>query len=797
MRLSTCSAVMAALIVAIGAALLTGCGKPRKVTVRRPTGVPTARPAAPASRPAAPASRPGVAASRPGAAASRPGAASRPAATQESNACCLLGLQMPVHPFMLFGKSDVANIARRKGRDPLMQECWDRLVEAADKPDDLDDWYGQLEARAFIAQIADDRNMARRAIQLMGAVLRKADPDQLYEIRAANVELHGAPLRSLALAWDWLYEYMTPPQRGEILPGLEHWCRSCLTSTNKRWWRDASHDVGAIPIGGLGILALAIHGDSAHPDAALWLREATRRIGQNYLTTTWKPSGICYEGPNYASVGLAYPAVFCEALRRAGGADIVGDAGATLAMQYLTYQWMPEDGCAPIGDNTSFGGRTFAAEYLLGLGRSHDAVGLWTWRNNTDPRYIDPLIAYLWYPLDLHPVNPVAAETPTGRYFEVTPNRAGYFFSRTCWANPDAAFFAFVTRYERCNHQHYDMNSFLLGAYGTLFATHETLFPYGHENHGVDFEHNLIIIDEGGWPRHDSDSSCADDDSTGGLLVGLATGPFADYVRGDAKWSYRDNSVIIDNPAIRAERTFLFVKAGATPYVLAFDDNQFSDEPHTYRWQWYAPYGIEHSGAGTLTDPLVLTATRGSCAIHFVTPEIPVISTDKVPNLANKQRSKGLDRITVTQQGIRVRYAAIATLQETPAARPAVRATPVVCESESAGAAQIQLADGHVDQIAWQSEEMCQQRGSPLSSGPLATDGLLAMVRVKDGRVAGYVLGEGTYLRWDAEMLVQASDSVCVTADADGVKVFGRRQSRKGLPTLEPQGVKTYTPASR
>jgi len=790
MRMGTYWTVIAALIVAATTSLLTGCGKPRKPTVVRPGEAPSSRPAAPACGPVPPASRPAV----PG---SRPVQATAPAATQESNACCLLARQMPAHPFMLFGQSDVPDIARRKGRDPLMQECWDRLAELANKPDDLDEWYWQLEARAFVAQITHDREIAGRAIQLMQAALAKTDPDQFYEIGAANFDQHGAPLRSLALAWDWLYEYMTPPQRGQILPGLEHWCRSCLASTNKRWWREASYNVGAIPIGGLGILALAIRGDSAHPEAALWLREACRRIAQNYFPTTWKPSGICYEGPNYAIVGFEYPAVFCEALRRAGGEDVVGDAGATLAMQYLMYQWMPEGGCAPIGDNTSYGRRTFAAEYLLGLARSKDAVGLWTWRTNTDPRRINPLIAYLWYPLDLRPVNPVAAETPTARYFEVTPNRAGYFFSRTRWEDPDAAFFAFVSRDERCNHQHYDMNSFLLGAYGTLFATHESLFPYGHEHHGVDFEHNMIVIDEGGWPRRDSESSCADDSSTGGVLVGLATGPFADYLRGDAKWSYRDNSIITDNPAIRAERAFLFVKAGGTPYMVVIDDIQFSDEPHTYRWQWYAPYNMEQSGAGTLTDPLVLAADKGSCAIHFVTPAMPVIATDKVANLANKQRSKGLDRISVTQTGIRVRYAAIATLQETLAARPAIQALPVVCESESAGAARVQLADGRVDQIAWQSEEMCQQQGSPLSAGLLATDGLLALVRVVDGQVAGYVLGEGTYLKWGDQVLVRAADSVCVTADADGAKVFGRRQSRKGLPPVEPRDVKTHTPIAK
>lgn len=791
MRLGKISPVILVVLVLLCLVLLPGCSLFSGQHPARPEPIQPLVSRSPASQPIV--HRPRPPATRPVTTALTP--ATAPTAPEGIASGTLQPSEMPAHPFMLFGAADVAEIAKRKDQDPLLKDCWNKMVELAAKPDQLDEWWDQLEARAFVAIVTDDKAMAGKAIGLMQAALAKTDPGHFYEIGAANFHSHAAPLRALALAWDWLYGYMTPPQRGEILPGLERWCHACLTCTDKRWWREASYNVGAIPIGGLGILALAIRSDSAHPDAALWLREATRRLSQNFYPTSWKPSGICWEGPNYAIVGLKYPALFAEALRRCGGQDMVGDAGATLAMQYLMHQWMPQEGCAPIGDNTSYGRRTFAAEYLLGIARSKDAVGLWTWRNYVEPRYLDPLITYLWYPLDLHPISPVAAETPLAKYFEVTPNRAGYFFSRTQWQDPDAAFFSFVTRYERCNHEHYDMNSFLLGAYGTLFATHEMLFPYGHEHHGVDFEHNMIIIDEGGWPRHDNDGSCGDDNSTLGILVGLASGPFADYVRGDAKWSYRDNSIIIDNPAIRAERACLFVKEGEVPYMLVFDDIQSSDDEHVYKWQWHAPSNVAITGAGSVNDPLVLAAKRGCCAIHFITPVQPTITSEKAPNLASRNRNRSLQRIVATQKGIRVRYVAVATLQETPEFRPVLAPQPVACESESAGAVQVRLADGETDLIAWQSEEMCVQRGSPLTTGPLQTDGLMALVRVKDGRVTGYVLGEGTYLRYGDTILVHApGDSVCVSAGVEGVKVFGRLQTRHGLPPVEATAVKTFDP---
>ncbi len=356
--------------------------------------------------------------------------------TTKITTCGLTRQNIPQHPFMLFSKADIPTIAQRKDKDPLLADCWTRLSKVAADPDAFsarsdgdarrrhrDRWWSQLEARALIAAVTHDPAMTQRAIVLIQEVLAKVDPHKFYS--DSNFHDHGAPLRALALAWDWLYEDMTVQQRGAILPGLENWCGTAFDYTNKQFWREASYNVGAIPMGGIGTLALAIRGDSSNPNTAVWLREATRRIGQNYFPTTFKPSGICYEGPNYSIVGLKYTALFAQALRRAGGDDLLGQSGALRTMQYQMYDWMPQGGCTPIGDNTSYGRRTFAAEYLLGIGRTHDAAGLWTWRKNVNVRWLDHLVTYLWYPLNVKPESPADLDIPPSRYFEVTRNRAG------------------------------------------------------------------------------------------------------------------------------------------------------------------------------------------------------------------------------------------------------------------------------------------------------------------------------------------------------------------------------------
>ena len=698
----------------------------------------------------------------------------------------------PPHPFLVFRAADIPALQQRAAAEPLLAECLGIIQSNATSQATNDFaivWAEQLEAQAFLATLDGGTNQSQQAINLLLAALRQEDPVTYY--RKADFHTLAIPLRALALSWDWLAPAMNAEQKARALPALERWCGVAMESTERQWWREASYNVGAIPVSGIGLLSLAISGDSTNAAVATCHREAFRRIAQNYFPKTWKSSGICYEGPCYAIVGLKYAALFARAEANAGNDDLLATSGATRAMSYLAYQYMPRGGCAPIGDNTDYNRKTFAAEYLLGLGRTRDAEGLWTWRNYLRVLTLDPLITYLWYPLDLEPVNPAVSRRPTSKYFEVTPNRAGYVFGRTAWDNRLAGFFAFVTRFENCNHQHYDMNSFLFGGYGTLFATHQMLYPYPSDRHGVDYEHNLVIVEGGGWPRANRTSSCHDDNSTDGVLVGFALSGFADYVRGDAKWSYRDNSVATDNPAIRAERTCLFVKYAATPYLLVLDDLQQLGKPLKYEWLWHAPR-LEMSGTATLAEPLILATTNlASCAIQFVQPAVPAVSIEAAPREVEggKMKSSSLVRIRVEQTGARVQFAALASVQTNLEARPRVAALPVACRTPVAGGATVRLSDGAQDTVVWQSEEEHVQRGDELRAGALHTDGLLAMVRVLDGKITGFVLGEGTYLDWGGTNLVRASSSVCVSAAAGDCQITGRSRSRENQPPEMPASV--------
>ena len=120
---------------------------------------------------------------------------------------------------------------------------------------------------------------------------------------------------------------------------------------------------------------------------------------------------------------------------------------------------------------------------------------------------IDPLITYLWYPLDLRPINPVAADTAPARYFEVTQNRGRLLLQPHPLGGPGRGFLC--VRNPLRAEQPRALRHELVPARGVrdaLCHARNALPLRCHANHGVDFEHNMIIIDEGGWPKHDSDS---------------------------------------------------------------------------------------------------------------------------------------------------------------------------------------------------------------------------------------------------------------------------------------------------
>ncbi len=698
------------------------------------------------------------------------------------------------HPGIVFSAAELSALRRRASGGGMPGDAWNRVrrLAVADSPVELTMKQAagrdgvrlatQLEAMALVYQVEQDQATGRRAAAIFERIATGIDADEFHRVVDSDFFATEHWPKAFAQAWDWLQPLLADNARARVLAALEHWNDALFRHTEAWWWRDAGYNCGAIPVGAQGLLLCAIRGDSRHPDLPRWFSECFRKISRNYFPETWRADGICNEGPGYAHYHNN-PTLFAEAVRRLGGPDIIPASGAVHAMHYLRHQWMPQGGCGPVGDNTDYGRRVFQPIYLFGLRETRDAAGLWTWMKYADLDRINPVRVFLNWPDGLEPASPGALDLPVSHYFAIDSHRAGYLFARDQWDNEHASWFVFITRHDDANHTHYDMNSFLFTAFGEPFATHENIFSYSHRNHGADIEHNIVIVDEGGMPVADNPGSAGDDGSILGFMTGVATGHFADYARGDAHASYADRSVPGSQPAVRADRTVLFAKQGPCPYVVVADDIQRDLGEHDYHWQWYTR-AQSIGGSGTFEEPFLIVGERASCRLVFHTPEIPQHEFRIVKSEGRRDPIE-LGLLRVSRKGVRVRYLALAAAARHGEPAPRLRPGPPADFASS----MVVEGDGFKDLIVWQPEETPDSGGAAITCGSMKTDGMLAMVRTDpEGKVLGYVLGDGNLLEFAGQTLARSQAGFSVTVDAVKAMAHGKRRARQNLPPVAAQG---------
>jgi len=694
------------------------------------------------------------------------------------------------HPSLLFSSQEIDKLRQKAAGNGLPGDMWKKIKLQSENWTMGGEWTKEgmeINAKALIYQVEGDKQAGRDAINQMKKVLDEINPHDYYFAKEISFfETEHWP-KAFAFGYDWLYPLMSEEERIEIVGKLELWCKALYEHTESNWWQDASYNCGAIPVGALGLLCVAIQGETTHPEFEMWLGSALKRIRDNYYPVCWRQNGICYEGPCYAHYHKN-PTMFGEAYRRNGGADIITGSGVVNAMHYQRFQWMPQGGEGPIGDNTTYGRRVFQSIYLFGINETKDKAGLHTFLKWTDRDRLNPIETFIFYPTDVEPISAGQQDLYTSFYFEITPYKAGYLYSRSEWDNEDAAYFAFATRNKNANHQHYDMNTFLFTAFGDEFATHANLYPYEDSLHGVDWEHNIVIIDGGGAPGHDRINGAGDDCSVDGYMTGVGTGHFADYVRGDAAASYKDISLKESEPAVRADRYGVFVKQGPNPYVIMVDDIQKSENnSHQYDWLWYCEALELAGGVGTLNDPIVIPGKKASCAVGFVTPQNPQFNFSIASSRGHRDETK-LGLISVGQQGKRVQYFAIGAAWEKDKPQPKIEYGPQPVGNNNAQSLVV-IGEGFTDYIFWQPEEIHGKPGSDNTCGRIVTDAFLAIVRTNDNnKVTGYLMGDGTKLVFDNKLLVQSESPWSVSADDKMLHATGKRQARKGLPPLPAKG---------
>ena len=164
------------------------------------------------------------------------------------------------------------------------------------------------------------------------------------------------------IAYDWLYDALTPAERTRLREGVERRALSGYLEVTTRekppFWFTATMNWNTVTNGGAAVLALALLEDSELSERVLKLSAPAMAHYWNHLGE----DGAWAEGTGYWTYGHRYAFIAADALRRAGrpeGADYLGRPGARTT------------GYFPIVFNP---GRTLSASFGDSPGRAQDPL---------------------------------------------------------------------------------------------------------------------------------------------------------------------------------------------------------------------------------------------------------------------------------------------------------------------------------------------------------------------------------------------------------------------------------------
>ncbi len=417
-----------------------------------------------------------------------------------------IGNAGPAHPRLLFSQSDLPEIKRRATL-PIAQPTVKRLLERAERqltapplipsitkrgePDPPGENKGlecarRLQQRVLTYCMAFTLTGQRKYRDAAVAELMHAINDWRIWVDTAHQPpfdlMNGETCMTFGLAWDWLYNDLTPAERRQLREGAERRGLSAYLQSARAakpaFFFTAHHNWNPVCNGGAAVLALALEGESEL--SAEMLKVAVPAM--DYFWNHLAEDGGWDEGTGYWDYGFRYAFIAAEALRRAGkpgGAERFQLPGAK------------RTGYFPIIFNP---GKKLSASFGDSNGRAGDSIFYLLGRTYHDP-------AFIWF-RDRVPLPPVRAGAWPQEVFALLWRPVGeswlpealrdyqpeldsvYVFPSIGWAmmtphQPDPPYFlAFKNGSLAANHAHLDLNHISVGYGETMLAVELGSRPY-------------------------------------------------------------------------------------------------------------------------------------------------------------------------------------------------------------------------------------------------------------------------------------------------------------------------------
>lgn len=407
----------------------------------------------------------------------------------------------------------------------------------------------------------------------------------------------GKPVTSVALAYDWGYDYFTPEQRRKLrlfLLQMSKGTYDLYTGGGPAMQAKSDAMSGwaanwtALSIATLGNSSLAILGETAAP-VNKYLEYAEFRAAQYGIFACGE--GAFHEMPNY----LAYAApviIFMDALYTAGGPELLKNTDILKIPEFLAYASLPyRKGVMALKYSQVFVSIFGNDNYLYALinKRADDRASQWYWNKfyGEEAWLKSPsLLPMIWFKPDNKEYD--SPGLPLGKWFR----SEGIAAFRSGWDKDALAgvFMAYCAKIMA--HDQADRGQFTLCGYGSRW-----IVDSGGRNkpeHAFRSAHNLITIDgKEPWTPKNCGHNYPLDSFMSGVcnLDSCATAASADLTpsyRYTYNWGRNkitaDRKTYIPTGGFKnARRDLVFMREeNAPPYLLVYDEIQQDDSEHEY-----------------------------------------------------------------------------------------------------------------------------------------------------------------------------------------------------------------------
>lgn len=388
---------------------------------------------------------------------------------------------------------------------------------------------GEVSRMAFVYLMTGDRRYGERAVQMLMNIAGW-DPEGATSF-STHDQVHRRIAFESAIAYDWLYDLLTPEQRKTVLDMVRKRTDMMFvsliggaTSMDRRPYN--SHNWTAF--GYTGLISLALLHDE--PRAAQWFD--TILPWYINLHPLWAgQDGGWFQGNGYWRYTQESSALFQDALRTAVGLDFYRKPFSYNSGLFPIYNMPYGTKRSHFGDENRVTPDHYHATHMARMANYwQDPVLQW------GAMAIGEFTGYGINPLynvdeSLEPKLP--ASLPPSRWFEDT----GWAALHSDLVDPERVSLYFKSSWiGSYNHSHADQNSFVLSAFGEPLLIDTGYYDWYHSPHDKNYArhtlaHNAITVN-GGYGQS------IDNINAKGEILGFVYGGELDAVSGDASVAY-------------------------------------------------------------------------------------------------------------------------------------------------------------------------------------------------------------------------------------------------------------------